>query len=457
MNDSGQTRPQRIRTEVVDLLLLASPIIANNLALAGMSFVDTVFAGNISARDLAAVGVGNATWFVVFLFGLGILMAMSPMTAQSLGSGRSAQVGSYLRQSLWLSQALALAGIALLMKAGALMSAIGIAEEFRPLARDYVKAVAWGLPAIYAYLALRFTSEGIGHTRPIALVAILGLMLNAFGDWVFMFGKFGFPAMGAVGCGYATALTQWVMLLIMLWYMTRGNRALYAPLRLFERFEWPDFARLNELVRLGLPIGIGVLAEVGLFSAAALLMGRMGSATAGAHQVAINYASTAFMIPLGINSAIMARVGQKIGRNDHHGARFTGLTGITVSAALMLVSAIVLLLFADSVVGFYTNDAAVRQIALGLLSMAAIFQVSDGVQVAAMGALRGLKDTTVPMAISVFSYWGIGFPLAWYMVVWRESGPIWVWASLVAGLTVAAVLLSSRFLRITQHVVQPQS
>lgn len=457
MNDSGQTRPQRIRTEVVDLLLLASPIIANNLALAGMTFVDTVFAGNISARDLAAVGVGNATWFVVFLFGLGILMAMSPMTAQSLGSGRAGQVGSYLRQSLWLSQVLALAGIALLSNAGSLMRLIGIAEEFRPLASEYVRAVAWGLPGIYAYLALRFTSEGIGHTRPIALVAIFGLILNALGDWVLMFGKFGFPALGAVGCGYATAFTQWVMLLIMLWYVTRGNRALYAPLRLFERFDWPDFSRLNELVRLGLPIGIGVLAEVGLFSAAALLMGRMGSATAGAHQVAINYASTVFMVPLAINSAIMARVGQKTGRGDYRGARFTGLTGISVCAGVMMISAIVLLLFADSIVGFYTNDVEVMQIALGLLLMAAIFQVSDGVQVSAMGALRGLKDTTVPMIISVFSYWGIGFPLAWYMVVWRDSGPIWVWAALVVGLTVAAVLLSSRFLRITRRVVQSQS
>ena len=234
--------------------------------------------------------------------------------------------------------------------------------------------------------------------------------------------------------------------------MSRGAIVrLYAPLKLFERFDWPDFSRLREILRLGMPIGIGVLAEVGLFSAAALLMGRLGTAAAGAHGVAINYAATMFMVPLGIQSAILARVGQKTGRADHVGARFTGLTGIGLCASVMFVSAVVLLLFAKWIVGFYTNDEAVYEIALGLLLMAAIFQVSDGIQVAAMGALRGLRDTTVPMIVSVFAYWGVGFPLAWYTVVVQERGPNWVWGSLVAGLTVAAVLLVSRFLRITRR------
>ncbi|MDH3589234.1 MAG: MATE family efflux transporter [Gammaproteobacteria bacterium] len=449
MNDIDQPRLQQIRVEIRGLLSLAGPLIANNIALVGMTFTDTVMAGNISARDLAAVGVGNAVWFAVFLFGLGNLMALSPITAQALGARRQAEVGVYSRQSLWLSLLLAVLTVAVFLNASPIMSFIGIHEDFRGLAGDYVMAVSWGIPGVFAYLVLRFVSEGLGHTRPIALIAIAGLIFNVFADYVLMYGKLGFPALGAVGCGYATSAVHWGMFFIMLWYVTRGNRALYSPLKLFERFDWPDVRRLAEIVRLGLPIGIGMLAEVGLFSAAALLMGRLGTAAAGAHQIAINYAATMFMVPLGIHSAIIARVGYKVGRGDQIGARLTGNTGIAVCAGVMLISAIILLLFADVIVGFYTSDEAVHQIALGLLLMAAIFQVSDGVQVAAMGALRGLKDTAVPMGLSIFAYWGVGFPLAWYMVVVQERGPVWVWASLVAGLTVAAVLLTSRFFRIT--------
>ncbi len=451
MNDSKQSRLYRLKKEIRDLLRLATPIIANNIALAGMSFTDTVMAGRISARDLAAVSVGNAVFFSLFLFGLGNLMAMSPITAQSTGAARHHEVGGLMRQCLWLSQGLALLLIAGLLNAEPVLAAIGISSDFRGLSADYIAALCWGLPAIFAYLVLRFTSEGLGHTRPIAFVAIAALIFNVFANYVLMYGKLGFPALGAVGCGYATALTDWGMLGLMLWYVTRTNRSLYAPLRLFERLDWPDFARLREILRLGMPIGIGVLAEVGLFSAAALLMGRLGTAAAGAHGVAINYAATMFMVPLGIQSAILARVGQKTGRADHAGARFTGLTGIGLCASVMFVSAVVLVLFAKWIVGFYTSDETVYEIALGLLLMAAIFQVSDGIQVAAMGALRGLKDTTVPMIVSVFAYWGVGFPLAWYTVVVQERGPNWVWGSLVAGLTVAAVLLVSRFLRITRQ------
>lgn len=451
MNDSTQSRLHRLKKEISDLLHLAGPVIANNLALTGMSFTDTVMAGQISARDLAAVSVGNAVFFSLFLFGLGNLMAMSPITAQSTGAGREREVGGYMRQCLWLSQILAVLTVIGLLSVDPVLKIIGISSDFRSLASGYVGAVSWGVPAIFAYLVLRFTSEGLGHTRPIALVAIAALIFNAFANYVLMYGKLGFPAMGAVGCGYATALTDWLMLGIMLWYVTSANRSLYLPLKLFERFDWPDISRLKEILHLGMPIGIGVLAEVGLFSAAALLIGRMGAAAAGAHGVAINYAATMFMVPLGIQSAIMARVGQKTGRGDHAGARFTGLTGIAVCASIMFVSAVVMLLFAEQILGFYTDDVAVHEIALGLLFMAAVFQVSDGIQVAAMGALRGLRDTAVPMVFSVFAYWGVGFPLAWYMVVVQERGPNWVWGSLVAGLTVAAILLVSRFLHITQN------
>lgn len=431
--------------ETAALLRLAGPLIANNLALAGMTFTDTVMAGRIGTRDLAAVGVGNALYHAAFLFGLGILMAMSPITAQAFGAGREREIGHYVRQSGWIALAIAVATMILMHNAGPLLALMGISEGFRPLAADYVAAVSYGAPAIFSYLVLRFASEGLGHTRPIAIVALLALVCNAIADWVLMYGKFGLPALGAVGCGYATALTQWLMLAFMLHYVVRGSPHVYSGLRIFARFERPHPRKIAEVLRLGVPIGVGVLAEVGLFSAAALLVGRLGSAAAGAHQVAINYAATMFMVPLGIHSATMARVGQKAGRGDLAGARFTGFTGIGACTLFMTASALVMLSFRGPIISLYTNDPAVWTIANGLLLMAAIFQISDGVQAGAMGALRGLKDTTVPMALSILAYWGVGFAFAWYTVVVLGRGPTWVWAALAAGLTVAAVLLTGRF------------
>lgn len=451
MLDSSRKKVGRIAAEVTALLRMAGPLIANNLALAGMTLTDTVMAGKISAETLAAVGVGNAFWIAAFLFGLGVLMAMSPITAQSLGAGRERDVGASFRQSLYISQIIALLAMALMLKSEAFFAAIGISTEFRPLAAGYVGAVSLGAPAIFAYLVLRFVSEGLGHTRPIALVAGVALLFNAAANYVLMYGKLGFPAMGAVGCGYATALTQWGMLALMLWYVTRGNRVIYRNLGLFERFDWPSQKHIREILALGLPIGIGVLAEAGLFSAAALIVGRLGAAAAGAHQIAINYAATMFMVPLGMHSATIARVGRYAGQGDLAAARFAGFAGIGACALFMSLSALVMLVFRGPVIGLYTSDAGVREIAFSLLLMAAAFQVSDGIQAGAMGALRGLKDTTIPMILSVFSYWVVGFSLAWYAVVVRGFGPAAAWGALAAGLTVAAVLLTLRFALISRR------
>lgn len=312
-----------------------------------------------------------------------------------------------------------------------------------PLTEGYVRAIALGLPAMYAYLTLRFVSEGLGHTRPIMLIAVIGLIVNVLFNYLLMFGKLGFPALGAVGCGYASAVSMWMMFASMLLYTRR--QALYSKFALFARFDFPTVAGFRELLGIGLPIGLSVVSEAGLFSAVALLMGTLGATTVAAHQVAINYAATMFMVPLALHSATTIRVGQAIGGGRPALARFAGFVGIGLCGAVMLVSAVAMLIFGRSIAAFYTIDPEVQQIAIALLFMAAIFQVSDGLQVGAAGALRGFKDTRVPMIINFVSYWMIGFPLAWVLGIRLAMGPQWVWAGLVAGLTVCAVLLNLRF------------
>ncbi len=453
MTESGNQNVRReFWREVKALVILAGPLVANNLAIAGMNLTDTVMAGRLGATNLAAVAVGSSVWMVAFLFGLGVMMAMSPTAAHFYGAGEHGRVGGYTRQCLWLSQGLAWVLVLLLHRAGILLTAIGIDPEIVPVTSGYVYAISWGMPFGLAYLALRFTSEGVGWTRPIMYIALTALVVNALGNYVLMFGKFGFPALGAVGCGWASAITIAVMLLFMTGYMAAHKR--YKPFRIFDRFELPHSGKLRELATLGLPIGVSVIAEAGMFSAVALLMGTLGAVVVAAHQVAINYAATMFMIPLAMHSAMTIRVGQAVGRGKLKDARYMGLVGVALCGLIMAVSAAIMLIFREAIVGFYTTDTAVRDIAVSLLVMAAFFQISDGIQVGGAGALRGFKDTKIPMLLNFAGYWLLGFPLAYYLGVVLEQGPKSVWLGLVAGLTATAILLNGRFLLVSGRAIR---
>jgi len=272
-------------------------------------------------------------------------------------------------------------------------------------------------------------------------------MVNGVLDYLLMYGKLGLPALGAVGCGYATAVSQWLMFVALLIYVRR--RALYRPLEIFRRFEWPRWAPQRELVWLGVPIAIGIFMESSLFAGVGLMMGTLGTNIVAAHQIALNYASFVFMVPMSIAFAISVRVGQALGRGDPRAARLAGFAGIGVCACFEVLSALSMLLFPRWIVGVYTHDAGVARIAVGLLYIGAVFQLSDGLQTSAAGALRGYKDTRMPMLITIVAYWLVGFPLAWLFGIPLHLGPQMIWVGFIAGLTVAAVLLLRRFLRLS--------
>jgi multidrug resistance protein, MATE family len=440
--------------EAAGILRLAGPLVANNLALAGMNFADTVMAGRLGTTDLAAVAVGGSAWMIVFLCGLGVLMAVSPVVAHAYGAGRWEEAGVALRQALWLSQALALGAFVLLLGAGPLLYAIGIDPDVVPLTAGYLFAISFGLPGVFAFLAMRFMSEGVGWTRPIMYAAAVGLVVNVFGNWVLMYGNLGFPRLGAVGCGMASAIAMWSMFATMLWYVLRSGR--YRRYALWSGFDAPRWPVQREILGLGLPIAASVEAEAGLFAGVALIMGTLGATQVAGHQIAINYAATMFMVPLAFHSATTIRVGQALGRGQPVHARLAGWAGIGLCGLFMTLSALVLLLFREHIAAFYTNDPELLPLATALLTMAMIFQVSDGLQVGAAGALRGFKDTRVPMLMNVASYWLLAFPLAWYAGVHARLGPQAVWVALIIGLTLTALLLNARFLRLSNRRVASQ-
>ena len=426
------------------LLRLAGPLIVNNLSIAGMQFADAVMAGRLGAEALAAVAVGGSVWYLGFTVCLGLLMAISPIAARHYGAGEHALIGRYTRQGLWLALVLGLTIFTLAQTVvQPALEFIRIDDEFRNVTVDYVRAIMFGAPAICAFLALRFTTEGIGFTRPIMFTSLFALVCNVFLNWVFMFGKLGFPAYGAVGTGMASATTMWLMFIALGIYFMR--KSVYRPLKIFDHWAPVRMPVLREIFALGMPIAVTITAEAGLFSAVSILVGTRGADITAAHQISINFAATMFMIPLALSAATTVRIGHAMGSGNAEAARMGGTTGILMCALFMSFSATFLLLFRDLVVGMYTNDPAVTQIAISLLLIAAIFQVADGIQIGAAGALRGYKDTRVPMVINTFSYWALGFPLAYLATITYQASPSWIWGGFVLGLSVAAILLTTRF------------
>jgi MATE family multidrug resistance protein len=443
-------RSRNWREELPALLKLAGPLIVNNLSIAGMQFADAVMAGRLGAEALAAVAVGGSVWFFGFALCLGVLMAISPIAARHYGADRPELIGRYTRQGMYLGLGIGATFLVLVyLTVTPLLSQIGIDEGFKDLTIGYVKAIVWGGPAIFMFLALRFTTEGIGVTRPIMYASLFSLVCNVFLNWVFMFGHLGVPAMGAVGCGVASAITMWALMIVLATYMMKSKR--YESLKIFSRVGPVRPDALKEIIVLGVPIAITITAEAGLFNAVSILMGTRGAAIAAAHQISINFAATMFMIPLALSSAITVRVGHALGSGNGEAARYSGALGVMVCAIFMSCSAIFLLVFRDAVVSMYTNDPSVTAIAISMLLMAAIFQVADGVQIGAAGALRGYKDTRLPMIINIIAYWVLAFPLAYLATVTYKLAPAYTWGAFVVGLGASAILLSWRYARLSRN------
>src|SRR3990167_7780736 len=314
----AQTRLQRASTEFYSLLKLATPIIIAQLANTAMGFVDTVMAGRVSPQDLAAVALGNSIWVPVFLLMTGILLATTPKVAQRFGAGAHTEIGPLVRQALWLALAVGIAAAVILWNAEIILSLMNVDPALIKPAMGYLRAVACGFPAVALYHVLRCFSDGLGHTRPSMVIGLCGLALNIPLNYIFIYGKLGLPAMGGVGCGWATALVMGFMFLSMLWWVKWAP--FYQPSKIFSHFEWPQWPVLKRLLSVGLPIGISVFAESSIFAVIALLIGGLGATVVAGHQIALNFSSMVFMIPYSLGMAATVRVGQALGRGQPRAA-----------------------------------------------------------------------------------------------------------------------------------------
>jgi MATE family multidrug resistance protein len=362
--------------------------------------------------------------------------------AQLDGAGRRAEVGAVFRPALWLALARGVVLWFAVRHAGPLIDLIGVTPSLRVDVQRFLFAISWGAPALTIYFALRGLSEGLSLTRPSMYFSLGGLVVLAPLGYVLMFGKFGIPPQGAHGCGLATALVLWLEVIGFAVYVLCHRN--YRGLGLLERFDWPDHQRIGALVHIGAPMAVTLLAEAGLFVATALIIATLGEDVIASHQVAINIASLFFMIPLGLAMAITVRVGNAVGRGDERGVRYAGLCGIGLTLLTQTLSASLLLTLPHLIAALYTHEPQVIALAAQLIMLAGVFQFSDGIQVASNGALRGLKDTRVPMAITLFAYWGVGMPVGWWLAFHQGMGARGMWMGLIAGLSVAAVMLFTR-------------
>ncbi len=446
---SSLNRPARVRLELRSLLALALPIMIAQLATTAMGFVDAVMAGRVSPRDLAAVALGNSIWIPVFLLMTGTLLATTPKVAQRVGAGTFGEIVPLVRQALWLALVVGCTASVLLISAEPILHAMNVDPELIAPCMGYLHGIAAGMPAVALYYVLRCFSDGLGRTRPSMILGLAGLALNIPLNYVFIYGHFGVPAMGGVGCGWATGIVMWAMMLGFAGW-TRWA-PVYQASELFKRFDWPQWAVIKRILGIGLPIGIAIFAESSIFAVIALLIGSLGATVVAGHQIALNFSSLVFMIPYSLSMAVTVRVGQALGRGEPREARFAAGVGMGTALAYACVSCSLMLLFREQIATIYTADPLVVQVAAMLIVFAALFQFSDAIQVTAAGALRGYQDTRVTMILTLFAYWGVGLPVGYLLGLtdWlgQANGPSGLWQGLIVGLSCAAAMLVVRLAR----------
>jgi len=442
---------QKYLTEARQLLALAIPVILAQVAQTSMGFVDTIMAGAVSATDMAAVAVGTSIWLPAILLGHGLLLALTPTVAQLNGSGRRDRIAHQVRQAYWLAGLVSLLIMLFLYNAGYVIAAMhGIDAKMAEIAIGYLHALLWGAPGYLFFQVARNQCEGLSKTKPGMVLGFIGLLVNIPVNYIFIYGHFGMPALGGVGCGVATASVYWVMFILMkAWSQRAGSMR---DIRLETRFDAPDWKVLYRLSALGLPVALALFFEVTLFAVVALLVSPLGIVKVAGHQIALNFSSLMFVLPLSLGVAATIRVGFRLGQGAAAEARVAAWTAQGVGILMAALTASFTVVFREQIALLYTTNPEVITLAAQLMLLAAIYQFSDSIQVIGSGILRGYKDTRAIFYITFIAYWILGLPTGYLlgMTDWivPPMGPAGFWCGFIIGLTSSAVMMIWRMRRL---------
>jgi len=439
------------RTELKTLLRLAGPLAAAQAGTQIMGLVDLAVLGRLGAGEMGAAGLGNAIFFAISMLGIGINLGVDPMISQAFGAGDAVRARHVMWQGVWLALGVTVVLTVVLLFAPLLLPLFDVATPLRPIASQFLLVRTAGLAPMLLFFVLRAYLQSQHITRPMVIAMLIGNVFNFVSDIVLVFGWGPFPRMGAAGAALSTDLGSVLQLLIVA-LTVKSIRLPPHDAGVLHHPKWPE---IRQAIRIGLPIGIQMAAEIGVFVLVGLLAGHLGAIDLAAHQLVLAFASFTFTIAVGVASAGAVRVGLAVGARDQPRTRMAGFSAITGGIAIMLAGAAVFAIFPRAVAGLMTDQENVIVAAVPVLLVAAVFQLSDGLQAIGAGILRGAGDTTFPLASNLVGHWLVGLPIALYLGFHRNMGIVGLWWGLCAGLTAVAILLLFRFNRLSKTAIVP--
>ncbi len=439
---------QTFRHEIRPMVGLAVPIALANLGWMTMGIVDTMMVGRVSAAAIGAVSLGGVIFATVGIFGGGMMLGLDTLVPQAFGAGDVKDCHHSLLSSLWFSLPLSAALMGVLWLADSLLGSLGINVAVLRETIPFLRVLAWGTLPLTLYFALRGYLQGMNLVKPITFALVSANVVNTLGDWTLVYGHLGFPPMGAKGSAWSTVVSRTYLAAALAGFTVYHDRR--ERTGLFSASFMPDLARIRRIVVLGLPAATQIVVEIGVFATATALIAKLDPVSLAAHQIAMNTASLTFMVPLGVGAAAAVRVGQALGRKDPEGAGHSGWAAMVLGAAFMSSASLALLLAPRAIARIYTPDPAVITAGASLLVVAAAFQLFDGLQAVATGALRGAGDTRTPMICHAVMYWLIGLPLGWVLCFQEGWGAKGLWT----GLCVALILIGSILLLVWRRRVR---
>jgi MATE family multidrug resistance protein len=428
-----------VRPALGRLLVLAGPVVIAELGWMAMGLVDTVMVGPLGPDAIGAVGLGSGLFMAVAIFGMGLLLGLDTLVSQAYGAGRTEECDRWLVHGLVLGASIAVPLTGIVLGGVALMHRAGLHPDVERLTVPYLRAVTWSLLPLLCYAALRRYLQGMGLVRPVTFALVSANLVNVVANWALIYGRLGLPALGVAGAAWATFLARVYMALVLaaavFLHDRRSGHQLRSALRPLE------IARLVRLTRLGFPAAAQVTLEVGVFAAATALAGTLDPISLASHQIALNVAAFVFMVPLGTASASAVVVGHAVGRGDGHGAGVAGWTALGLISCFMLLVAIVFVSIPHRLLAVFTDNGAVIATGTVLLSIAAVFQLFDGLQAVATGVLRGVGDTRTPMLWNLAGHWMLGLPVGYLLCFTAGWGGSGLWVGLAVGLISVGILL----------------
>ena len=451
MAGPSATTSRHLTRELTDTLKLAAPMALTQLGQIAMTTTDLAFIGRISDEAVAAAGLASTVYFVSFTFGMGLMAAVAPLAAQAFGAGETHLMRRSLRAGLWAALLISLPIMAFPLRGEQILRTLGQAPATSRLAQDYLFGLAWGvMPALW-FQAIRSFMGAVNRPQPILWITLAAIPANALLAYLLIYGEFGLPRLGLFGAGLATTIVNFGTFLAGLWFVTQ--RKPFNDYHVLTRLWRIDWSLMRQIIVIGAPISLAFLLEYGLFSSAGLLMGVISTTALAAHQITLQVAAILYMVPFGISMAATIRVGHAVGRNDAAAVKRAGLVAMLLGIVLSTILTLAVIITRGSIARFFLSETtanadATIELAATLLAIGATLFVTDGLQATAVGALRGLKDTRVPLLFAAISYWLIGFSSAYALAFYTPFGAIGVWIGLSLGTVVYATLLVLRFRRL---------